>query len=130
MDEQQQTTEVRNTETQEGDTNVQHQKVTTATNTDGRTVAEQIVWYIAGFIIVLLALRVLLLMLGANQGNWFVDFIYSVSAIFAAPFAGIFAAPTYGQFFFDTASVVAIAIYALLAWGIQKLVTIGSAHQD
>ncbi len=91
---------------------------------DGRVVMSRILWYLAGFIIALLAIRVILLMLGANRDNSFVDFIYGLSGVFASPFASIFPAPTYGQSFFDTASVVAIVVYTLLAWGVGKLFTI------
>lgn len=93
-------------------------------NADSRVVASRVVWYIAGFIIALLAIRMILLMLGANRDSGFVDFIYALSGFFAAPFAGIFPAPTYGQFFFDTASLVGIVVYALIAWGVAKLLTL------
>ncbi len=124
MNEEQQTTEVRNTAVKDGATTVQRQTVSHAEQADGRVVASRVVWYIVGFIIVLLLLRIVLLLLGANQGTGFVDFIYAVSGVFAAPFAGIFPAPEYGKFFFDTASVVAIVVYALVAWGISKLFTL------
>lgn len=91
---------------------------------DGRVVASRVVWYIAGFIIALLAIRIILFLLGANQGSGFVDFIYAVSGVFAAPFTGIFPTPAYGAFALDTASLVAIVVYALLAWGISKLFTL------
>lgn len=128
MDQEQQTTEVRSTNVQEGATNVQRETVKQTNVADGRVVAQRIVWYVAGFIIALLLIRLVLLMLGANQGNGFVDFIYAVSGVFAAPFTGIFGSPTYGQFFFDTASLVAIVVYALIAWGVAKLFTITSAR--
>lgn len=122
-----QTTEVRERDavTDRGD-HVQRQTVATSgvASADNRVVMSRIVWYIAGFIIALLAIRILLLILGANRDSGFVDFIYALSGMFAAPFAGIFPAPTYGQFFFDTASVVAILVYALVAWGVGKLFTI------
>ena len=127
--EQQQTTEVRTTETQDGATNVQRQTVATEATQDGAVVAQRVVWYIAGFIMTFLALRVLLLLLGANQGNFFVDLVYAVGGFFAAPFSGIFGSPTYGQSFFDSASVVAIVVYALLAWGIAKAFTLGGSRQ-
>lgn len=119
-----QTREVRETTTQQGDTNVSRQTVAQTTQVSGVTVVQRIVWFIAGFIMIILALRVLLLMLGANQGSAFVDFIYTLGGFFAAPFVGIFGTPVYGEFFFDTASVVAIVVYALIAWGITKLVTL------
>lgn len=100
----------------------------TIVKTNSSVVASRVVWYIVGFILVLLALRIVLFLLGANQGSGFVDFIYAVSGVFAAPFAGIFPAPVYGKFFFDTASVVAMVVYALVGWGITKLFTL--THRD
>lgn len=122
--EEQQTTEVRTTETQDGATNVQRQTVATETKQDGAVVAQRIIWYVAGFIMTFLALRIVLLLLAANQGNFFVDLVYGIGGFFAAPFAGIFGSPAYGEAFFDTASMVAIVVYALLAWGIAKAFTL------
>lgn len=134
MDREQQTTEVRRDTVVDGTNDngsaVERQTVTNTATADSRVVAQRVIWYIAGFIITLLALRVILFMLGANRDSGFVDFIYAVSGIFSAPFSGIFPAPTYGQFFFDTASVVAMVVYALVAWGIAKLFTLTSARRD
>ena len=129
MNEEQQTTEVRTTEEQQGPTNVQRQTVATKSNQNTAVIAQRVVWYITGIILTFLALRVVLLLLGANQGNFFVDFVYAVGGFFAAPFAGIFETPTYGESFFDTASVVAIVVYTLLAWGIAKAFTLGGARE-
>lgn len=128
--EDQQTTEVRSTDAQVGDTNVQRQTVSRTNNTSSLVVAQRVIWFIAGFFMVFLGLRVLLLMLSANQGNFFVDFVYALGGFLSAPFAGIFDSPTYGEFFFDTASVVAIIVYALLAWGIVKLITLTRPNQE
>ena len=124
MDEERQTTEVRTTDAQDGNTNVQRKTVARTRSLDGAVVAQRIIWYVAGFIIVFLALRVVLLLLSANQGNAFVDFVYAVGGFFAAPFSGIFGSPTFGEFYFDTASVVAIVVYGLLAWGLAKAFTL------
>lgn len=91
---------------------------------NGRVYAQRVVWFVAGFIIVMLALRVVLLMLGANQGNAFVDLVYGVAGLFAAPFQGIFGSPVYGRFYFDTSSVVGMVIYSLLAWGISAAISL------
>ncbi len=127
MQHEEQTTEVRRADVVDNGERVQRQTVATRSvaTTDGRVLASRVVWYIAGFIIALLVLRVILFMLGANQGSPFVDFIYSLSGVFAWPFQGIFPTPTYGQFGIDSASLVAIVVYTLVAWGIAKLVTIG-----
>lgn len=128
MDRDQETTEVRETNVQEGATNVQRQTVTHATQADGRVVAQRVVWYIAGVIIALLAVRLLLFLFGANQGSGFVDFVYAVTWVFAAPFYGIFPQPAYGASVLDTASLVAIVVYALVAWGVAKLFTLNSSR--
>jgi uncharacterized membrane protein len=123
-------TEVRTDDGYDDDRSVRRETVRSGTVTDSRILARRVIWYIAGVIIVLLALRFLLFMLGANRDSGFVDFIYSVSAIFAAPFSGIFPAPTYGQFFFDTASLVAMLVYALIAWGLARLFTLNTSRAD
>lgn len=130
MAEVEKTTQVRNVDVVDGDDVVRRDTVRTTGSADGRIVGRRIVWYIAGVIIVLLALRFLLFMLGANRDSGFVDFIYSISAVFAAPFSGIFPAPTYGQFFFDTASLVAMLVYALIAWGLARLFTLNAPRAD
>jgi hypothetical protein len=131
MDEEKQTTEVRNTNEQVGDTNVTKKTVATSATVPSSIVAQRIVYYVGGVIIALLALRVVLLLLGANQGNVFVDFIYGLSGFFAVPFYGIFSyQPVYGQSTLEVSSLVAIIVYALLTWGIAKLFTLGSTHED
>lgn len=91
--------------------------------------AARIVWFIAGIIITLLALRFLFVLLGANQGNGFVSLIYTLSYPFAAPFFGIFSdRTTYGIARLETSTLVGIAIYSLIAWGIARLVTIRHPH--
>lgn len=97
---------------------------TVRTRSSTGTLAKRIVYYIGGVIIALIALRFLLLLLGANQGSGFVDFIYGLSGIFVAPFVGIFGEPTFGQSYVETSSIVAIIVYALLTVGIGKLFTL------
>ena len=129
MDEEQKVTEVRKTNQTVGNENVQRESVSTAQTATGAVLAKRVIWFIAGFIIVLLALRVALLLLGANEGNGFVDFVYALSYPFAAPFFGIFSyQPAYGVSTLEVSSLVAIAIYALVAWGIGKLLTLGKTR--
>lgn len=127
MDEERQTTEVRTEKTQTGGTNVERQTVATETTAPTSVIAKRIIYYIVGIIVALLLLRIVLLLLAANQGNAFVDFIYALGGIFAAPFFGIFSyTPVYGASVFELSSVVAILIYMLVGWGIAKLLTLGS----
>ena len=108
-------------------TDVEREVVTDRGTAPGSVVAARVVWYITGVIIALLALRLILQLLGANEGNPFVDLVYGLSGIFAAPFFGMFSyEPTYGVSYFEVSTFVAILIYALLGWGIAKLFTLGS----
>ena len=131
MDQEKQTTEVQDTNEKVGNTNVSRQTVARKTAVPSNLLGQRVVYYIGGVIVVLLALRVVLLLLGANQGNGFVDFIYGLSGFFAVPFYGIFSyQPTYGVSTLEVSSLVAIVIYALLTWGVAKLFTLGSTHED
>ena len=72
----------------------------------------------------------MLLLLGANRGADFTDFIYTMSAPFVAPFVGIFGEPTYGQSVFEVSSLLAIVIYALIGLGIAKLLTLARPQDE
>ena len=89
-------------------------------------VAERVIWLIAGIIIGLLALRFLLLLLGANAGNGFADFVYTISHPFASPFFGLFSYNVdAGLHRFEFETLIAMLVYALVAWVLAKLVTVG-----
>lgn len=125
MDEEREVTEVRQTNQAVDGGTVRRESVATAHQASGTTMVARVIWFIAGFIITLLALRVVLLLFGANQDSGFVSFIYTLSAPFAVPFYGIFAyEPSYGVSVLEVSSLVAIAIYALIAWGIARLMTL------
>lgn len=81
----------------------------------------QIIWYILGLIEVLLTFRFLLLLLGANAQSGFVDFIYTLSSPFSSPFAGIFGVTAESGVVFEWTTLVAMAVYALVAYGIVSL---------
>ena len=126
-DQEQSTREVQTTDETVGNTNVQRETVTERTAAPGSVIAQRVVWYITGVILALLGLRLVLQLLGANEGNGFVDFIYSLSGVFAQPFFGMFSyEPSYGVSFFEISTLVAMIIYALVGWGIAKLFTLGS----
>lgn len=112
--------------TEEPVTTTERQVATDRTTAPGSVMAARIVWYITGVIIALLALRLILQLLGANEGNAFVDLVYGLSGVFAAPFFGMFSyEPSYGVSYFEVSTFVAILIYALIGWGLAKLFTLG-----
>jgi hypothetical protein len=90
------------------------------------TLAERVIWYVAGILLVLLAFRFVLALLGANPNNGFANFIYTVSHPFVAPFFGLFGYNLqYGVSRFETYTLVAMAVYAIVAYGLARLVTLG-----
>ena len=97
---------------------------TVATN-DSQATAARVVWYIAGILLGILAIRFLLALLGANPANAFASFIYSISYPFVAPFFGLFNYNfRYGVSHFESYTLVAMAVYALIAYAIARLITI------
>ncbi len=93
-----------------------------------KTTLQNVIWYILGFVEILLALRFVLKLLGANMASPFVGLIYNVTGVLTAPFDSIFGVTqtTAGQTHsvFEPSILVAAAIYALIGWGIAKLITI------
>jgi cation transport ATPase len=111
---------VQNTRRVTTDTNENRSAATTSTST-----AERVVYYIMGVLLVLLAFRFILSLLGANRGNGFADFIYTLSFPFVAPFFGLFGYEVeYGISRFEIETLVAMAVYAVVAYGIVKLIRI------
>jgi len=86
------------------------------------SVVARVVWFVFGVIEVLIAIRFVLKLLGANVAAGFVQFVYGVSGVFMAPFNTIFGAPRVSGATFEWSALVAIAIYALIAWGIVALI--------
>lgn len=84
----------------------------------------QLVYLVFGVAIALIAIRFVLLLLGANPDAGFTNLVYSVTNPLVAPFEGIFGAPNLETGVFDPASLVAMAIYALVGWAVGKLLDI------
>ena len=83
--------------------------------------AIQAVWWIVGFLDTLIAIRFLLKLFGANPAP-FVRFMYDVTWPLVAPFHGIFNTLQESRSVLEPESLVAIAIYALIGWGIVSLI--------
>jgi len=90
-----------------------------------KDVVSRVVWFIAGVLLALLALRFIFALLGANPSSGFANFIYTVTYPFVAPFFGLFSYDfTAGVSRFEAFTLVAMAIYSLIAYGISKLANI------
>ena len=84
--------------------------------------ATQWIWLGLGVVEVLIGLRVVLKLIAANPESPFAAFIYNVSAIFLFPFAGLVGTPASGGMVLELSSIIAMLVYALLAWGIERIV--------
>lgn len=109
-------------------TRQQTKRIHTETAVDAKTTAQNVVWYVLGLVEILLGLRFVLKLFGANPVSAFVDIIYSVTNVLTAPFDNIFGVTraTTGDTHsvFEPSILVAALVYALIAWGIAKLITI------
>ncbi len=92
---------------------------------------KQVIYFIASAFAVLILLRFVLLALGANPANAFANLVYGLSGILVAPFNTLFGyEPQFANSVIEISSLVAIAVYYLLAWGIAKIVALSYAPPD
>jgi hypothetical protein len=84
--------------------------------------ATQWIWLVLGIVESLIAMRVVLKIIAANPGSPFAAFIYNLSAVFLFPFAGLVGTPAAGGMVLEISSIIAMMVYALLAWGIERIV--------
>lgn len=97
----------------------------------GSVLAARVVSYILGVIEVVLAFRFALALLGANRSNDFAQFVFNISQPFVQPFFGLFGyTPRYGASHVEMYTLVAMAVYAIVAWGIISLIRIPRSGDD
>jgi len=87
----------------------------------------QIVWYILGVLEILLAFRFVLKLLGANASAGFTNFIYTLSYPFTLPFSSVFGASQVSGSIFEWTTLLAMAVYWLVAFGLIKILTMSKA---
>jgi ABC-type uncharacterized transport system permease subunit len=89
-------------------------------------VASRVIWFVAGIVLILLAFRFVLALLGANPQNGFADFIYTVTQPMVSPFFNLFNYNVIqnGVSRFEIYTLIAMAVYAAIAWGLSALVNI------
>lgn len=92
-------------------------------------VVSRIVMFVFGVIEVLIAIRFVFTLLGANAEAGFVKLVHDLSSVFMAPFDAIFNTQTVAGATFEWSALVAIAVYALIGWGIVALVRAASPRR-
>lgn len=95
---------------------------------------EYLIYFFFGMLEVFLAFRLVLKLMGASVSSAFVNLIYTLTGILIFPFEGIFSrgfAPGLETTsVLEPATLVALIVYALLAWGIVKLLRIFSGQKQ
>ena len=84
--------------------------------------ATQLVWLLFGILEALIALRIGLMLIGANPNSPIVALIYGFTWLFLFPFEGLIASPTAGSMVLELSSMFAMLIYGLIAWAIERTV--------
>lgn len=102
----------------------------TAVRNHGIFRAELIIYYILGVMEVLLGLRLVLALLNTtdtiNNASGFAQFIYNTADPLTLPFYGLFNTASGGEPGVGVI-ITAMVIYALVGWGIARLLRIGRA---
>jgi hypothetical protein len=81
----------------------------------------QTIHLLFGAIGALIAIRVVLRLLGANPTATFAEWINGVTYWLTAPFAGLFSTPVVAGNVLEVNALVALVVYALLAWMLGRL---------
>jgi YggT family protein len=90
----------------------------------GLALITRILYTILGGLEILLGLRFVLHLIGANPASGFATFIYGMTGVFVAPFNNLIGTPTSGAMTFEVTTLIAMAVYALLFWVIVRVIGI------
>ncbi|MCL5995689.1 MAG: YggT family protein [Chloroflexi bacterium] len=84
----------------------------------------QIIWLVTGILEGFLGVRFLLRLIAANPNAGFSQLIYGLTSLFLAPFFDITATPTFAGAALEVFTLIAMIVYALLAWAIVRVIWI------
>ena len=84
----------------------------------------QLVWLLFGILEALIGLRVILKLIAANPNSPFAALVYNASYLFVWPFTGLTRTPAAEGMVLEIPSIIAMLVYALVAWAIVRLIWI------
>ena len=100
----------------------------------GSQTVEYFVYFLFAVLEILLIFRLVLKLTGASLSSGFVGFVYGLSGIFILPFEGmfrrLFSQGIETTSVLEPSTLVAIIVYAIVAWGIVKLIQISSGEKQ
>ena len=82
----------------------------------------QLIWLLFGILEALIALRIGLMLIGANPDSPIVALIYGFTNLFLFPFTGLVGSPTSGVMVLELSSMFAMLVYGLIAWAMERIV--------
>ena len=82
----------------------------------------QLIWLLFGILEALIVFRIGLKLIGANPGSPIVAMIYGFTSLFLIPFVGLIESPTVGNMVLEISSLFAIAVYALVAVALERVI--------
>ncbi len=86
--------------------------------------ATRIIWTVLGILLILSGLRFMLKLIAANPNSGFAVFIYGITGVFMAPFAGLVGTPSSGGMIFEVTTLIAMAVYALFFWVVVRMLQV------
>jgi hypothetical protein len=81
----------------------------------------RLIWSVLSLLEIMLGLRFLLKLVGANGSSGFGTLVYGTTSLFVKPFAGLMSTWTAGESILEVNTLVSMAIYALLFWGAVRV---------
>jgi len=82
----------------------------------------QLIWLLLAILEAVIGLRFIFKLIGVNSANPFASFLYGLTNFFVAPFASLTGAPAANGMVFEFSTLIAMIIYALVGWGIERIV--------
>jgi len=63
-------------------------------------------------------------LIAVNAANPFATLLYNVTHLFVGPFTSLAKAPSSGGMVLEISSIIAMFVYALIFWGIERVVNV------
>lgn len=82
----------------------------------------QMIWLLLSILEAAIGLRVLFKLIAVNPANTFAALLYKVTGLFVAPFASLIGAPAMDGMVLEISSILAMIVYFLIAWGLERIV--------
>ena len=88
----------------------------------------RIIWTFLGVLEILLGLRFMLKLIGANPESGFAWFVYGLSGLFVMPFTDLVPSWLNGKTILEVTTLIAMAVYVLFFWGVVRVTRIVADH--